>query len=806
MVAATPRWIEGLDAFQVPPPFYGLGAVSLHNRPVVAFDTETYAMPEDLFKTNGGKVKRYMRRKAPRAVVATFAGYGRNTPVPSSIAYAETQGHARVFRNGRAWSAIVDRTAMFDVFEALLQGNTLLVAHNVAFDLGVFAHGRPELLPLIFKAMQEGRITDTMIREMLLKIAFGEMQDEGAAGRGPSFSLAALEKEYGVADRSHLKAGSDIWRLRYHELDGVPLDQWPEAAIQYAIDDATNALSILLLQAPVGKERLSEQMLPMTTNSGGIINEIQQVRAVWSLHLMGMWGLRVDPVLHAEWGEEITETIDRARAIGRKAGFIRANGKLNTRALQELVKRDFEQRGKEYPLTPKGGEIEGETGERPEDLKYVSTSKDTLIQCVLLKMDYTDVDGVTGKVAPVKVWGESAFMLRMQSTYYTPASMGTAYSMLYDFNVLVATGRTSARNPNMQNPPRKGSFRELFVARPGMVLSSVDYASEELRTLAQLHFWWFGKSALREAFLRGEDPHAMFGAMLAGVEYEEFKTWKRSPDAALRKRFKDLRQAAKAANFGYPGGLGAEKFVKYAWDTYRVDLAVVATLTGFAVTLPEEETPERHNLAIRYAKSLKRQWLAQWEEAKKYMALIGDEVRVSDTFTYLQPVSWRQRGGCFYTSGNNTGFQGLAADAAKDAMWRLAILAYLPKEYAVPLLEMMDWVPDPRTGKTPGKADFERWSDALFGTRPVLFVHDEILVEGPEETAHIWAPAQAEVMAAAAQIYTPDVPQDAEEAIMRRWYKGAELVHELDGDLYEGAIAGGRLVPWEPGQTYKEKP
>jgi hypothetical protein len=94
----------------------------------------------------------------------------------------------------------------------------------------------------------------------------------------------------------------------------------------------------------------------------------------------------------------------------------------------------------------------------------------------------------------------------------------------------------------------------------------------------------------------------------------------------------------------------------------------------------------------------------------------------------------------------------------------------------------------------------------LFLTRPILFVHDEILIEGPADTAHRWAVSQAEVMAASAQIYTPDVPQIAEEAIMPRWYKGAEPVWSgPDGALYvKGCPKGGRLVPWEPGQEYTD--
>lgn len=756
-------------------------------------------MPSTTFKTDSGREKFYFTRKAPRLVCASWAGRGAGTPIPDVLLSMEASGNALIRRKVTSWEALTDREGTEVVAKALLRADVVLAAHHAPFDLAVLCVAFPHLIASVFKALQDGRVVDTKIREMLVKIALGELQED--RGRRPRFDLNSISTSYGLLDRSGEKKGEDVWRLRYNELDGVPLRHWPENAVDYALDDAANTLTVAILQAPASRTRRTDKLLDITTRRGGVVNELPQIRAAWALHLMSLWGLRVDGDLHGEWEREIEVAVTRARAVGRKAGFIRPNGKLDRKALQRLVARDFEARGKPYPLTPKGVEIASQTGETPSDLKYVSVSKDTLIECTRLEIEYQ------GETLPaLQLWGETAFMLRMRSTYVTPASLGIDHPLLYDFNVLVATGRTSGRNPNMQNPPRAGKFRELFVPRPGMVFSSVDYAAEELRTLAQLHHWWFGRSALRDAFLEGEDPHAMFGAMLAGVDYAIFKTWKRSPDKALQKQFKNLRQAAKAANFGYPGGLGASRFVDFASNTYRVDLAEVAVLTGYASDLPPVDTDARHELALDYARQLKKRWLQQWPEAGRYMKLIGDELQTADTFTCVQPVSWRQRGGCDYNSGNNTRFQGLAADAAKEAMWRLAILCYVPKTDAVELLASVPWVASPLDERTPTREDFGRWSDSLYGCRPVLFIHDEIVVEGPGDAAHLWAPAQAEVMAAAAQIYTPDVPQIAEEAIMPRWYKGAEPVWaDVDGKLYvKGCPEGGKLVPWEPGQDYAD--
>ena len=760
MTTLPPDWISDLP-FAALPPFLGLGAARMDSRPVIAVDTETYAMPERHIRSPRSKrASLYLMRKAPRLVCGSFCGRGGATPIPQVLLDAEASGRAAIQRQGSVWRALTDRVATLDVVRHLLtDGETLLVAHNAAFDLGVLCAANPGIIAAVFQALSESRITDTMVREMLLKIAFGQMQDE--AGRGPRFDLASIVKGYGLADRSASKKGPDVWRLRYHELDGVPLAEWPSAAVQYALDDAEDALNVAILQAPLGRERRSEAFFPITTKTGGVLNEIPQVRAAWALHLMSLWGMRVDANLHRSWGEDMSERVEMSECVARKAGFLRPDGSEDKKRIKALVEADFKARGEEPPRTsPSKTYPHGQT----------STSKDTLLQCDQAVIEY---DG--REVQALKMWGETSFLRKMQSTYYRPAALGIDHAMPYAFNVLVATGRTSGRRPNMQNPPRQGVFRELFVARPGKIFSSVDYAAEELRTLAQLHQWWFGSSALRDAFIEGEDPHAMFGARLAGVDYDTFKEWKSSKDP----RYKAMRQAAKAANFGYPGGLGAEAFCDYARTTYGVDLAEVAQQTGwYDGDLPEDRT----DIRIRYAKHLKTEWLTQWSEAKLYMDRVAEELQHSDTFTYLQPVSWRQRGRCYYTSGNNTGFQGLAADAAKEALWRLAALCYVPHEHIEGVLGGSTW-PEGVDASTRA-----RWSEALYGCRPVLFIHDEIIVEGPEETGHLWAVAQSQVMEASAQIWTPDVPQIAEPALMRRWYKGAEPVYD----------DAGRLIPWEP--------
>ena len=80
---------------------------------------------------------------------------------------------------------------------------------------------------------------------------------------------------------------------------------------------------------------------------------------------------------------------------------------------------------------------------------------------------------------------------------------------------------------------------------------------------------------------------------------------------------------------------------------------------------------------------------------------------------------------------------------------------------------------------------------ALYGCRPVLSVHDELIVEAPSAYAAEAAEAlSTNIMVPALRYYCPDLAAavKAEPALMRRWYKGAGTVRDEQG----------RLVPWEP--------
>jgi DNA polymerase I-like protein with 3'-5' exonuclease and polymerase domains len=69
-----------------------------------------------------------------------------------------------------------------------------------------------------------------------------------------------------------------------------------------------------------------------------------------------------------------------------------------------------------------------------------------------------------------------------------------------------------------------------------------------------------------------------------------------------------------------------------------------------------------------------------------------------------------------------------------------------------------------------------------------LFVHDEFIIEAPEDRIHEAANRLSEVMIVGMREVVPDVKISTEFAAARRWYKGASAVYDENK----------RLIPWEP--------
>jgi len=698
--------------------------------PIIGWDTETHLI-------EAGNL-------TPKLVCASFAGgtdtldaarYWHTSKEDSSSAclnYSYCDSDGRVLE----WTLLVTGERILDAFCYFLGERYTLCAHNQPYDLAVVSNEWPDLIPAILHLMESGKLRDTQVREKLISIAEDNFAFDSRTGKKPGgFSLAYLVNLYFGQDISGDKKDPTSWRLRYSELDGVPLDQWPDKAKSYAIDDAVWCRKAYLQQA-------RERSLPegiLVDHTGTITNEIEQSAAALSLHWMACQGVYTDPDAVQRFEKEVTKLALQADAAASMAGFLRVN---KCRVCD----------GTGVPETSRSGlkcyACNGERGYLPKRCKVplakTGIHKSRLQAMVTtayggeppltnpttrfpLGQVKTDSDTLKGSGnAYLKKYAEGTESKKLLNTYLPILQSGVDKPITSSPNVLVRSGRTSWRRPNFQNPPRKGGFRECFVPREGKVFASIDYSSLELCTLAQVNLKLFHYSKMAEALVDGRDLHLEFAAQLLDIPYTEALDRRAAGDGEIRK----ARQDAKAGNFGFPGGLGIAAFCEYAGSM------------GIPMT-------------FNRAQELKTLWMETWPEMKNYFKMIAHAADTSETgrFTVRQLGSDRLRGGCSYTSGAITFFQGLASDGCKSAMWYLT------------------------------KAMYSDRSSPLYGVRCWAFIHDEFIFEGPEETAHLWAPAASVIMVEEMRKYTPNIPIKAEPALMRRWYKDAESKYTDDGKL-----------------------
>lgn len=600
---------------------------------------------------------------------------GRLAPPLVCLTWVQTEDIAR-----NQWSEPQITRTPHDLVRGWLEdADCVLVGHNVAYDVAVLVQRWPDLWPLVWAAYDAGRILCTRVAEQLWAIEDGTLSYDHRTASRPDYSLAGLVKRH-LGEEVEGKHGPDVWRLRYHELSDVALADWPAAARQYALLDAQYTGRVFGAQARRG---LSPDLQ-------------QQCRAAWAFHLAGAWGIRTDAATVTELETRLRASVEDARGRLQARGLVRPDGSRDMKAIRTLVECAYLDAGRTVPTTEKGA---------------VQTSAEVLQE-----------SGDPDLVALAEAAGDEKEL----SSFVPVLHNGTTRPINPRWRVLVESGRSSCSQPNLQNQPRRHGVRECYVPRAGNVFLSADYSIAELRALAQILLWRYGWSAMGDALRAGQDLHLVTAAGILGRTYDDVHEHRATAPV------KQARQLAKAANFGFPGGLGAASFAAFARASY-----------GLAI----EEGD---------ARTLKEQWLGRYPEMQQFFADVGRDCEASGgRFTADQYVSHRRRGQCGYTDGCNTYFQGLVADGAKAALYEVQRASYQPE-------------------------------GPLAGWRTVAFVHDELIVEGPELRATEAARELERLMAEAMSRYTPDIPVLVEAAAMRRWDKDAEPVW-----------VDGRLVPWE---------
>ena len=567
---------------------------------------------------------------------------------------------------------------------------------NAPADVTTIWHRWPHLLPLIIEAYEAGHVIDVLSSEKLIDIA------EGALMRRGGYGLAAVAaRRAGI----ELSKGEDTWRLRYEELLPYPLKSWPTEAKTYAIGDAEATARV--------RERQVAHRDAWAEACPGIdilIDAPRRARAHLALYMQSLRGIRVDHSQVARVAASLDAEIRKhtevclanglARWKGKKTPTLSRNKKAATAMLVEYAART----GQEVRRTA------------PTERALAAAPDDTLVEGNIQLSE----EALEALVLPAGHPLESYRLLGSTQTMRTgwidplTSPLGRIYTR---YDELKDTGRSgssgfandwrSDASRNLQNFPRDGGYRECLIPDDGHALICTDYSYAELVALAQVQLDWFGRSQLANVIASGRDPHGEFAATLLGIDPSSFT--KGDPVHKAR------RQLAKAWNFGKPGAMGQARFINWARTAYQV------------IVTPEEE---------RYYTN---QWHRQWPEMRPFWDRVKKMEGPGGRTTIVQPRSGRVRGGLRFPEACNSQFQGLAADAALDSVWRIFVASLTP-------------------------------SSTLFGFQPLLFVHDENVGQIRTER---YAQAKAEherIMIESFRRWCPDVPVKVETSPVRDRY------------------------------------
>lgn len=502
--------------------------------------------------------------------------------------------------------------------EELFSGKSLWA--NAPFDLAVIGNQFPELIPLIFDALQRGDVYDILLRQKLIDIAHGRYfgfypDPETGKTLKITYSVAAVAKRLLGLDMSK---GDDTYRLRYAELRETPVEDWPKEAYDYAALDSEVLWPIYNIQ---------EEQVEVLGSQG------MQVCAAMALHLMSAWGIRTDSKAIEELDERTFKEWEEIGERMKENGLIHNRGARNTKLAKKLL---IESVGVENcKLTLTGAK------KLSEDYTHEDAVADGYV-----KLDEESCEASGNPI--LKDYARFGSLIKLRSTYVSMLWKGVKYPIQGRYEPIRETGRTSSFSPNLQNLPREPGVRECFVPRDGNVFIFSDYSLAELCSLAQKCIEVIGYSRLADRLNAGFDPHTDMAAQIMGITYEEAAALKKAGD----KHFKEMRTLAKAADFGFPGALGPDSFIDFAKAAY-------------GVVLTREQ-----------AVDLKAKWFEAWPEMREYFAWIDSLMGEDNRAWIMDPVTKFYRGNVKYTVCANTFFQSRSAFGSKAALWEVCRRQY----------------------------------------------------------------------------------------------------------------------------------
>jgi len=293
----------------------------------------------------------------------------------------------------------------------LLNPSDHIVGCNIVYDLACSIATEPDLIDLVFEALDAGRIHDIAIAEALIDIGKGELVERGEEGIGIRYGMRLLSQRYLPTEAAKVKEDKkDGWRKRYAELEHIPIAQWPWEARVYPLRDAAFPLQIYAAQ--------------LAGNWPNLAEEAHEVRSAFALQLMSVYGVRTNRQRTATFRAAVEAEDRRSTAEFQVSGIIRADGTQNNARLAELVTAAY---AGFPPKTPKG---------------RVASDRDTLAESGDLTLERYATAGKNDKAL---------------TTYLPILEQGVDVPWNPQFNVLVATTRVSS---NAQQFPQQGPVRD----------------------------------------------------------------------------------------------------------------------------------------------------------------------------------------------------------------------------------------------------------------------------------------------------------------------------------------------------------
>jgi len=645
--------------------------------------------------------------------------------------------------------------------------NSIIIIHNAAFDLTTAVsedqqHIHPfmtaagedlSLLPLVFDAIDQGRVICTVTLQKLIDVALGQRKFRRYRGRvvKSAYYLKDLIDMY----YEEVVEKEDTWRMSYYFLRDLPVEKWPPNARRYAIYDAVLHLRLFEAQQRLIKEKWGE--LP---------NQVEQQRANFVLALMSMWGMRAEQAAVDVFVKHCQEQIDKMREALAETNILRPDGSRFMEEIKRRIIESFRRKSMNVPMTPPSAKYpHGQVRTNEDTLRLTDDPKLHVLAATLTFQKHL------GQWGPV-----------VRAAVKRPVCCR--------YNVIVDNGRTSCsggenqESTNIQNPPRRGDVRPCFIPRRGWLYASTDADTVEMRANAQNAVELVGWSRMADALWDqysngGPDLHVRLAANVASITKEEAHELHKSGDAA----FKNTRQMSKHGNFAFLGGAGGRRFAGMA---HGFGLALTQTYnTSYEVlgdacpVFMEENDPEtgKPKIVTRWvsfeaeverALLIKEMFLETWPEERIIFKLVKQHLDKSDVAKQL--MSNRIRGDCTFTSLSNSLFSGRVADSMKEILWKLAIECYLGRCTSRHIHGGSNLCT--HVGRS-----------ILFGSRPIAFLHDEPIVEHPEDGSESdRADRQQQIMVEGLTKWMPDVPCTSSAVLTRRWQKGAEPLR-IDGKL-----------------------